>query len=42
MSWNIQEQRERLASQSSVLSDGEEDMYATLNKNAKAVSPTVW
>ena len=42
MSCNIQEQRERLASQSSVLSDGGEDMYATLNENAKAVSAPVW
>ena len=36
----FQEQRERLASQSSVLSNGEENMYATLNESAKAVSLT--
>ena len=34
----FQEQRERLASHSSVLSNGEENMYATLNESAKAVS----
>ena len=36
----FQKQRERLASQSSVLSNGEENMYATLNESAKAVSLT--
>ena len=34
----IKEQRERLASQSSVLSNGGDDMYATLNESIRAVS----
>ena len=34
-----QEQRERLASQGSILSNGGEDLYASINETVNAVSP---